>query len=182
MFQFFGHKACGTPSSLTREQTHTPHIGRKCHSHWTTREVPQLHIWPLHGVVYLHLKLDMANMELFFSLQNLFVPSLLCHLSSVPVNIMDSTKTKTPPLTLLSLFLPADQVLWFYLQNRSRIHLILSLSTEITLSRGKSPSHNAHHLPTGSTASTLATLPAAVRGNFVRCVSCGGMPLLKAHT
>lgn len=134
MFQFFGHKAYGTPSSLTREQTHTPHIGRKCHSHWTTREVPQLHIWPLHGVVYLHLKLDMANMELFFSLQNLFVPSLLCHLSSVPVNIMDSTKTKTPPLTLLSLFLPADQVLWFYLQNRSRIHLILSLSTETTLS------------------------------------------------
>ena len=41
-FDFFGHKACGTLSSLTRDWTHIPCIGRWSVNLWTTREVPNL--------------------------------------------------------------------------------------------------------------------------------------------
>ena len=40
MFWFFGHKAYGKPSSRTRNQTHTPCIGRRSLNYWTAREVP----------------------------------------------------------------------------------------------------------------------------------------------
>ena len=39
---FFGHKACGNLSSLTRDWTHIPCIGRWSLNRWTTREVPNL--------------------------------------------------------------------------------------------------------------------------------------------
>ena len=31
----------GDPSSSTRDQTHTPWMGRQSLNHWTTREAPQ---------------------------------------------------------------------------------------------------------------------------------------------
>ena len=40
MFWFFGHKVYGNLSSPTRNQTHTPRIGRQSLNYWTTREVP----------------------------------------------------------------------------------------------------------------------------------------------
>ena len=41
-FDFFGHEACGNLSSLTRDRTHIPCIGRWSLNLWTTREVPNL--------------------------------------------------------------------------------------------------------------------------------------------
>ena len=40
MFWFFGHEACGILSPQTRDQTHTPCIGRWSLNHRTAREVP----------------------------------------------------------------------------------------------------------------------------------------------
>ena len=121
----------------------------------------------------------MANIEPFFSLQNLFFPTLLCHLSSVPVHIMDSTNTKTSPW----LFSPSSSQLiksYGFISKIDPESIEFSPSPLRPLSPWKSLSGNEHHLPTGSTASTLAPLPTAVRGHFVRCASCGGTLLLKA--
>jgi len=50
-FWFFGQEAWTIlVSSLTRDQTHTPCIGRSSLNHWTTREVPCLHIILKQGV------------------------------------------------------------------------------------------------------------------------------------
>ena len=39
-FRFPSCEACGIPTSLTRNWTQIPHIGRWSLNHWTTREVP----------------------------------------------------------------------------------------------------------------------------------------------
>ena len=45
MFWFFDHEAGRIFSSLTRDQTCTPCIGRQTLNHWTTREVPIYYIF-----------------------------------------------------------------------------------------------------------------------------------------
>ena len=42
MFWFFGPQSTWDLSLPTRDQTHTPCIGRQSLNHWTTREVPTM--------------------------------------------------------------------------------------------------------------------------------------------
>lgn len=101
-----------------------------------TFNYPILKIWHLHLPVYWYLKFNVANMELFSPAEKSLCSLCSLYLVSKHAITMYSTKNRTFywPLFLLLPHL-TDQVLWVYLWNPSRIHLLLFISMETTIAQ-----------------------------------------------
>ena len=95
MFLFFGPEACGNLSSPTRDQTHTPCIGRQSLNHWSAREVPAMALFDSHFTFSGALVSLSNNDKMFWVISRdskgnshfnafAFVPDFLCVLRSHP--------------------------------------------------------------------------------------------------
>lgn len=144
-----------------------------------TFNYPILKIWYLHLPVYWHLKLNVANIELFFPQKSLSVPSVL----------FIQSQNMPSPCTLQRIGHFTDPS-----SSYSHISLIKSCgfiseihpesiyfsSSPWKLPLPRKSSLNGHDHPKGRLPSTLDSLPTAARMNFVRCASYNITLLLKA--